>query len=104
MTHILALQSETKPRRKKGRQRDRRHHEEEKGKTNTEGGYGGDAYREIRGGRTRERWMERKREKRGRVTARARYTGREGMFSSAADQMIHDKLAQCTDLWGHPGR
>lgn len=24
--------------------------------------------------------------------------------SVAADQMIHDKLAQRTDLWGHPGR
>ncbi|KAK2861542.1 hypothetical protein Q5P01_001075 [Channa striata] len=43
------------------------------------------------GGWTRQRWGE----QRGRV---------ERGCSVAADQMIHDKLAQCTDLWGHDGR
>lgn len=42
------------------------------------------------GEQERDGWMEEEREER--------------RCSGAAEQMIHDELAQCSDLWGHPGR
>lgn len=67
---------------KRGERRDRRRHKEKK-----ENIYRGRAWRrglqrDQRGGRTREMDGERTRGKRDRVITRARYTGREGMFSS----------------------
>lgn len=47
---------------------------------------------------------QRKREKAEEGRPRVQDTEEEGGCSLADDQMIRDKLAQCTDLWGHPGR
>lgn len=52
------------------------------------------------GERERDGWTE----KREAGRSRERDTQEERGCSAAADQMIHDKLAQRTDLWGHRGR